>query len=133
MSMNDPVADFLTRIRNATMRKHATVESPSSNLRAEIARVLKQEGYIEDWYTFNSERGLPQILVNLRYDAEGDAILRGLKRVSRPGLRRHLGFRELTPVMNGQGVAIVSTSKGVMTDYECRQQKLGGEVLCHVW
>ncbi len=133
MSMTDPVADFLTHIRNANMRKHATVESPASKLKVEVAKVLKQEGFIEDWLTFDSEQGKPRITVNLKYDAEGESVLRGIKRISRPGLRRQSGYKKLTPVLAGQGIAIVSTSKGVMTDYECRQQKVGGEVLCHVW
>lgn len=133
MSMTDPVADFLTHIRNANMRKHATVESPASKLKVEVAKVLKQEGFIEDWLTFDSEQGKPRITVNLKYDAEGESVLRGIKRISRPGLRLQSGYKKLTPVLAGQGIAIVSTSKGVMTDYECRQQKVGGEVLCHVW
>ena len=133
MSMTDPVADFLTHIRNANMRKHATVESPASKLKVEVAKVLKQEGFIEDWLTFDSEQGKPRIMVNLKYDAAGECVLRGIKRISRPGLRRQSGYEKLTPVLAGQGIAIVSTSKGVMTDYDCRQQKVGGEVLCHVW
>ena len=115
------------------MRKHATVESPSSNLRVEIAKVLKQEGFIEDWNPAENEKGHPQIVVNLKYDKQGESVVRGVKRISKPGLRRHVGYRELTPVLNGQGIAIVSTSKGVMTDGDCRNQKVGGEVLCHVW
>lgn len=133
MSLNDPIADFLTRIRNAKMRKHPSLESPSSKLRVEVAKVLQKEGFILDWETFDSEKGLPRITVNLKYDQEGESILRGLKRISKPGLRLHVGYRELNPVMNGQGIAIVSTSKGVMTDIDCREQKVGGEVLCHVW
>lgn len=133
MSMNDPVADFLTRIRNAKMRGHPSVESPNSGLRVEIAKVLQKEGFIRDWYTFKSDKGFEQILVNLKYDADGDCVVRGLKRISRPGLRLHVGYRELAPVLAGQGIAIVSTSKGVLTDAECRAQKVGGEVLCHVW
>jgi small subunit ribosomal protein S8 len=133
MSMTDPVADFLTHIRNALMRKHATVESPGSKLKTELARVLKQEGFIEDWSFFEDDRGHPRISVNLKYDKKGESVIRGLKRVSRPGLRRHQGYRELKPVLHGQGVAIVTTSKGVITDTACREGKVGGEVLCHVW
>jgi small subunit ribosomal protein S8 len=133
MSMTDPIADFLTRIRNATMRKHAQVEIPASNVKIEIAKVLKQEGFIEDWLTFDSEQGLPRIVVNLKYDEGGESVLRGIKRISRPGLRWQAGYRDLTPVLSGQGVAIVSTSKGVLADYQCREQKVGGEVLCQVW
>lgn len=133
MSMNDPVADFLTRIRNAKMRGHPSVESPASNLRVEIAKVLQKEGFIHDWYTFDSDKGFSHILVNLKYDPQGDCVVRGLKRISSPGLRKHVGYRELAPVLNGQGIAIVSTSKGVMSDGEARKLKVGGEVLCHVW
>ncbi|NIP73499.1 MAG: 30S ribosomal protein S8, partial [Gammaproteobacteria bacterium] len=85
------------------------------------------------WLTFNSERGLPRILINLKYDETGESVLRGIQRVSRPGLRRQAGYRDIAPVLSGQGVAIVSTSKGVLADYQCREQKVGGEVLCHVW
>ena len=133
MSMNDPVADFLTRIRNAKMRGHPSVESPSSNLRVEIAKVLQKEGFILDWYTFDTDKGFAHILVNLKYDQQGDCVVRGLKRISSPGLRKHVGYRELEPVLNGQGIAIVSTSRGVMSDTEARKLKVGGEVLCHVW
>ena len=133
MSMSDPVADFLTHIRNAIMRKHATVDSPSSKLKVEIARVLKDEGFIEDVLTYNDERGRPRIEVTLKYDKHGDSVIRGLKRISTPGLRRHMGYAELPPVLNGQGIAIVTTSKGVRTDLSCRESKVGGEVLCHVW
>lgn len=133
MSMTDPIADFLTHIRNALMRKHATVDSPSSKLKAEIARVLKEEGFVSDFLTYQDERGLPRIEVTLKYDKDGDSVIRGLQRVSRPGLRRHAGYDGLPPVYSGQGVAIVTTSKGVLTDLACREQKVGGEVLCQVW
>ena len=133
MSMSDPVADFLTRIRNATMRKHAEVESPSSKLKSEIARVLKQEGYISDFTNFDSERGHARISVDLKYDPQGASVIRGISRVSRPGLRQYLGHREMVNVLNGQGIAIVTTSDGLLTDAECREKKIGGEVLCQVW
>ncbi|HEX7927489.1 MAG TPA: 30S ribosomal protein S8 [bacterium] len=133
MSMTDPIADFLTHIRNAIMRKHATVESPSSKLKEEIAKVLKREGFIEDFSQSKTAKGHPQLVVTLKYDNKGTSVIRGLKRVSSPGLRRHAGFGKMRPVLNGQGVAIVTTSKGVMTDFECRDQKVGGEVICHVW
>jgi small subunit ribosomal protein S8 len=133
MSMTDPIADFLTHIRNAIMRKHPSVDSPSSKQKVEIAKVLKKEGFIEDWAPAKTESGLPRIVVTLKYDDQGESVIRGLKRISTPGLRRHAGVGKLKPVLNGQGVAIVSTSKGVMTDFECRDQKVGGEVICHVW
>ena len=133
MSMTDPVADFLTHIRNALMRKHASVESPSSKVKLEIARVLKEEGYIEDWSKNAEDPVKPRITVQLKYDSEGDSVIRGLKRISRPGLRNHQGYREMKPVWNGQGIAIITTSKGLVTDFTCREDKIGGEVLCHIW
>ncbi len=133
MSMSDPVADFLTHIRNALMRNHATVESPSSKTKVDIAKVLKDEGFIEDYLTFEEEPHKPRIQLTLKYDNDGGSIIRGLKRISRPGLRAHCGYQKLTPVFNGQGVSIVTTSKGVITDFTCREQKIGGEVLCEVW
>lgn len=133
MSMTDPIADFLTHIRNALMRKHASVESPSSKIKAEIAKVLKDEGFIADWSTFKDDRGLPRIAVDLKYDQRGDSVIRGIKRISRPGLRWHVKYRDLKPVYNGQGIAVVTTSKGLLTDLACREQKIGGEVLCHIW
>lgn len=133
MSMTDPIADFLTHVRNALMRKHASVESPASNIKAEIAKVLKEEGFIQDWSTFKNEAGHPRIAVDLKYDKNGESVIRGIKRISRPGLRRHVGFDELPPVYNGQGIAVITTSRGLMTDLACRELKIGGEVLCHVW
>lgn len=133
MSMTDPIADFLTHLRNALMRKHATVDSPGSRIKMEIARVLKEEGFIADFLTYDDERGHARIEVTLKYDQRGDSVIRGLERVSRPGLRRHRGYSDLHPVFNGQGIAIVTTSKGVLTDAACRERKLGGEVLCQVW
>ena len=133
MSMNDSVADFLTRIRNATMRKHPSMVSPSSNLRVEIAKVLEKEGFIEKWNAYKNERGLPELELTLKYSKDGEPVIRGLKRISSPGLRRHAGFKDLHQVLNGQGIAIVTTSKGVLTDHDCRQQQIGGEVLAHVW
>jgi small subunit ribosomal protein S8 len=133
MSMTDPIADFLTHLRNALMRKHATVDSPSSKLKAEIARVLKEEGYIMDFLTYADEQGHARIEVTLKYDPQGDSVIRGLHRISRPGLRRHKGYDSLHPVWSGQGIAILTTSKGVLTDLACRERKVGGEVLCEVW
>lgn len=133
MSMTDPIADFLTHIRNALMRKHALVESPSSKIKVEIARVLKEEGFILDWNMTEDERGMPRIALELKYDKNGESVIRGIKRISKPGLRHHAGCQEMRPVQNGQGIAVVTTSKGLMTDFACRDQNIGGEVLCHVW
>lgn len=133
MSMTDPVADFLTHIRNALMRKHASVTSPANKLKVEIAKVLKKEGFIDDWNSEEDQRGHAAIQISLKYDGGGDSVIRGLKRISRPGLRKHMGFSDIDPVFNGQGIAIVTTSQGVLTDFECRERKVGGEVLCQVW
>ncbi len=133
MSMTDPIADFLTHIRNATMRRHPMVSIPASRLKEQVAEVLKQEGFIEDWSTLTDQRGRARIVINLKYDDEGGSVIRGLKRVSRPGLRQHAGYRQLKPVVGGQGIAVVTTSHGVLTDRECRNRQCGGEVLCHVW
>ena len=133
MSMTDPIADLLTRIRNATQRKHAQLTCPSSLLKQEIADVLKREGFISGWQAGHTEDGKPELSVELKYDRQGASVIRGIRRVSTPGLRRYAGYKHLSPVLNGQGVSIVSTSRGVMTDVDCRQQKLGGEVICEVW
>ncbi len=133
MSMSDPIADFLTRIRNATMRKHADLESPGNRLKIEVARVLKQEGFVRDYNGFNTEKGMKRIGVELKYDKKGASVIRGIQRISKPGLRKYVGYKDLDTVLNGQGIAIVSTSQGVFTDAECREKKIGGEVLCHVW
>ncbi len=133
MSMTDPIADFITHIRNALMRKHAKVESPSNKLKLEIARVLKEEGFISEFAEFDNDKGKPRISVELKYDEFGESVIRGIKRISRPGLRRHAGFSDLQPVLNGQGIAVVTTSSGLMTDYDCRKKQIGGEVLCHIW
>ncbi len=133
MSMTDPVADFLTRVRNAVMRRHAVVECESSTLKVEVAKILKKEGFIQDYRGFKNDKGHQRLEVSLKYDERGDSVIRGLKRISTPGLRKHLGYREMRAVYSGQGVAIVTTSKGMLTDFDCREQKIGGEVLCHVW
>ena len=133
MSMTDPVADFLTRMRNATMRRHATVECDSSKLKQEIAKILKKEGFITDYRNYKNEQGHNRLEVQLKYDRNGESVIRGMRRVSTPGLRKHQGYRSLRPVHSAQGVAIVTTSKGIMTDFDCREMKIGGEVICHVW
>ena len=133
MSMTDPIADFLTRIRNAAERKHAQLDCPGSLLKQEIADVLKREGFITNWQAGHSTDGKPLLSVELKYDPQGSSVIRGLRRVSKPGLRRYAGYKHIGKVLNGQGVAIVSTSHGLMTDVDCREKKLGGEVLCEVW
>jgi small subunit ribosomal protein S8 len=130
MSMSDPIADMLTRIRNAQQSEKISVSMPASKLKKAIAQVLKDEGYIED-YAVRSVDGLPQIDVALKYYA-GRPVIEKIERVSRPGLRIYKGREDLPRVMNGLGVAIVSTSRGVMTDRRARSLGVGGEVLCVV-
>ena len=130
MSMTDPIADMLTRIRNAQMVGKTTVSMPASKLKASIARVLKDEGYI-DGFAEQPNDGKPQLEISLKYYA-GTPVIEKIERVSRPGLRIYRGRDDLPKVMNGLGVAIVSTSRGVMTDRKARATGVGGEVLCIV-
>lgn len=130
MSMSDPIADMLTRIRNAQMMDKTSVRMPSSKLKKAIAQVLKDEGYIED-FAVREAGGLPELEVALKYYA-GRPVIDKIERVSRPGLRIYKGREDLPRIMNGLGVAIVSTSRGVMTDRKARSLGVGGEVLCVV-
>ena len=130
MSMNDPISDMLTRIRNAQQAEKETVSMPSSKLKAAIAKVLKDEGYIED-FAVRGETAKPELEVNLKYYA-GRPVIEKIERVSRPGLRIYKPSRDIPQVMNGLGVAIVSTPRGVMTDRRARGMGIGGEVLCIV-
>ncbi len=132
MSMSDPIADMLTRIRNAVLRAHESVTIPSSNIKENLAKVLKEAGFVEDFAIEPLKLG-KALQIKLKYDKNGASVIRKINRVSKPGLRVHKGFDELPPVLNGQGIYIVSTSKGVMSDTDCRRQKVGGEVLCEVW
>jgi small subunit ribosomal protein S8 len=130
MSMSDPIADMLTRIRNAQATEKVSVVMPASKVKSAIAQVLKDEGYIEDFATRDLD-GKPVIEIGLKYYA-GKPVIEKLERVSRPGLRIYKGREEIPPVMNGLGIAIVSTSRGVMTDRRARETGVGGEVLCIV-
>jgi len=130
MSMSDPISDMLTRIRNAQRAQKASVSMPSSKLKAAIAKVLKDEGYIED-FAVREVDGKRELFINLKYHA-GRPVIERIERVSRPGLRIYRGARDLPKVMNGLGISIVSTSKGVMTDRMARAAGVGGEVLCIV-
>ena len=132
MSMTDPIADLLTRIRNASKEKHEKLEVPASRLKANVVRVLKEEGYIKN-FRLQREDGRPVIKVYLKYTEQGDAVIQGIRRVSRPGLRRYSGHQEIPRPLGGAGISIISTSKGVITGHKARAQKLGGEVLCEVW
>ncbi len=134
MSMTDPVADMLTRIRNASSSRHDAVLIPASKMKVAIARVLKDEGFIRD-YAVVEEEGKPQpnLKVELSYGGRKQPVLTGLQRVSKPGLRVYVQRREIPRVYGGLGIAILSTPKGIMTGQEARRQLLGGEVLCYVW
>ena len=133
MSMTDPIADMLTRIRNACGSKHRRVDIPASKLKLEIARLLKENNFIQDYKTVSSEEGRPLLRVVLKYAQGGQPVIRELKRVSSPGLRKYVGAGEIPRVRNGLGVAILSTSKGLLTDREARAQRTGGELLALVW
>ncbi len=130
MSMSDPIADMLTRIRNAQAVAKTSVKMPSSKLKKAIAQVLKDEGYIDD-FAVHDNGGKPELEVTLKYHA-GQPVIERIERVSRPGLRVYKGSNAIPQVMNGLGVAIVTTPKGVMTDRKARQTGVGGEVLCYV-
>ena len=132
MSVNDPIADFLTRIRNAHMAKHETVEIPHSKLKRELARILKEEGYINDF----SERGSgaeARIVIELKYGPDGQRAITGLRRMSRPGRRVYRKQANIPRVLDGLGIAILSTSQGILTDHAARRMGVGGEVLCFVY
>src|SRR5580704_5205079 len=132
MSMTDPIADLLTRVRNASREKHEKVEVPASRLKANVVRVLKEEGYIKN-FRLMREEGRPVIKVYLKYTDGGDSVIQGIKRISRPGLRRYSGYEQMPRPLGGAGIAIVSTSKGVTTAQRAKVQKVGGEILCEVW
>ena len=132
MHITDPIADMLTRIRNANNAKHDTVDVPASNMKKSIAQILLEEGYIKNFQLIdNGTQGV--ICVTLKYGAGKEKVISGLRRVSKPGLRVYAGADELPKVLRGLGIAIVSTSKGVMTDKKAREAHVGGEVLAFVW
>ena len=132
MQMSDVIADMLTRIRNANDAKHATVDIPASNMKKAIADILVEEGYVKS-YQIIEDGKQGTIRVTLKYEGNKQKVLRGIRRVSKPGLRIYAGFQDMPKVMNGLGIAIVSTSKGIMTDKKARAAKVGGEVLAFVW
>ena len=132
MSMTDPVADLLTRIRNASLEKHEKLEVPASRLKANVIRVLKEEGYIKN-FRLVREEGRPMIKVFLKYADDGSSVIQGIRRVSRPGLRKYSSYQDLPRPLSGAGISIVSTSKGVISGQKARLEKVGGEVLCEVW
>lgn len=132
MVMTDPVADFLTRIRNGNMVMHQTVEVPGSKMKLGLAKILKEEGYIKDFeYIEDGKQGV--IRIYLKYGPNKEKVITGLKRISKPGLRVYVQKDEVPKVLGGLGTAIVSTSKGLMTDKKARKEGLGGEVICYIW
>ncbi|MBO5948837.1 30S ribosomal protein S8 [bacterium] len=128
----DPIADMLTRIRNANLVSHPSVEVPASKLKVELAKLLKEEGFISN-YTINEDGKFKVINIELKYDFQNKPVITNLKRVSRPGLRNYCKAKNLPKVMGGLGIAIVSTSKGLLADRKARTQNIGGEILCYVW
>ncbi|MFC0190557.1 30S ribosomal protein S8 [Fictibacillus iocasae] len=132
MVMTDPIADMLTRIRNANTVRHDKLELPASNIKKEIAEILKREGFVRDIeYVEDNKQGMIRIF--LKYGSSNERVISGLKRISKPGLRVYAKSDELPRVLGGLGIAIVSTSKGIMTDKEARKAQMGGEVLAYVW
>ena len=132
MNITDPIADMLTRIRNASSAKHKTVDIPASNMKRSIAEILLREGYIKAVEEIKNEnQGM--IRITLKYDEKGAKVIAGIKRISIPGLRVYASCEDLPKVLNGLGIALISTSKGIKTDKEAREAKLGGEVLAYVW
>ena len=130
--MTDPIADMLTRIRNANQMRYEEVKVPASNIKKEIARILKEEGYIKD-YKVESDDAQGTIVLTLKYTEKRERVITGLKRISKPGLRVYAKSDEVPRVLNGLGIAIISTSKGIMTDKEARKENIGGEVLAYIW
>ena len=135
MSMTDPIADFLTRVRNAIHAAHETVEIPASKLKGEVARILAEQGYIESWtLSAAPEGGAGQVIqIRLKYTEDRRSAISGLRRVSRPGRRTYVDAKNIPRVLGGMGTAIVSTSRGVMTGHDARAEGVGGEVLAQVW
>ncbi|NQT24162.1 30S ribosomal protein S8 [candidate division KSB1 bacterium] len=132
MSMTDPIADYLTRIRNACMARHSKVDIPASNLLKKVTQILQDEGYIRSFTTVeDSKQGT--IRIYLKYDKDKKPIIEGISRASRPGLRQYVGVKKLPRVLNGLGIAVMTTPKGVMTEKKAKQASVGGEVLCYIW
>jgi small subunit ribosomal protein S8 len=134
MAVTDPIADYLTRLRNAQMARHSIVEIPSSNMKKRITEILYEQGYILKYKFESSENGQGLIKVALKYDPQTkEPVIREMQRISRSGLRKYSGAKSIPRIINGLGIAIVSTSKGVMTDKDARKQNVGGELLCYVY
>ena len=132
MTMTDPIADMLTRIRNANTVKHETVDVPASNIKKEIVRILLEEGFVRGYDVIEDEKqGI--IRIQLKYGQTGERVISGLKRIPKPGMRVYADKHEVPRVLNGLGISIISTSKGILTDKQARKENVGGEVICYVW
>lgn len=132
MVMTDPIADLLTRIRNANVARHQVVEIPASNIKKAIANIMLQEGYIKDLEEYN-DGAVPMLKITMKYGQNKERVITGLKRISKPGLRVYCRKDEVPKVLNGLGTAVISTSKGILPDKEARKLSIGGEVLCYIW
>lgn len=132
MVMTDPIADMLTRIRNANVVRHETVDIPASNMKKAIANILLEEGFIKNIEEL-MDGSVPVIRVAMKYGSNKERVITGLKRISKPGLRVYVGKEEIPKVLGGLGVAVISTSRGIMTDKQARKEGLGGEVICYIW
>ena len=132
MTMTDPIADMLTRIRNANTVKHETVDVPASNIKKEIVRILLEEGFVRGYDVIEDEKqGI--IRIQLKYGQSGERVIQGIKRISKPGMRVYTNAYEVPKALNGLGISIISTSKGILTDRQARKENVGGEVICYVW
>ena len=132
MTMTDPIADMLTRIRNANVVKHETVDVPASNMKKELARILLEEGFIRGYDVIeDGKQGI--IRIQLKYGQEVERVITGLKKISKPGMRVYAANHEIPKVLNGLGISVISTSKGILTDKQARKENVGGEVICYVW
>ncbi|MFQ5705832.1 MAG: 30S ribosomal protein S8 [bacterium] len=132
MTMTDPIADYLTRIRNATSAKHNKLDVPASNIKKSMTKILKEYGYIQNYLLIDDQKnGI--IRIYLKYDDEGNSVIHGLKRISTPGFRKYVGVGDIPRVFNNLGIAILSTPRGVISDRDARHVRTGGEVLCYVW
>ncbi|MBP3928384.1 MAG: 30S ribosomal protein S8 [Peptostreptococcaceae bacterium] len=132
MTMTDPIADMLTRIRNANVVKHETVDVPASNMKKELSRILLEEGFIRGYDVIeDGKQGI--IRIQLKYGQTGERVISGLKRISKPGMRVYAAKQEIPRVLNGLGISVISTSKGILTDKQARKENVGGEVICYVW
>jgi len=132
MTMTDPIADMLTRVRNANSIKRDTVDIPASNIKKEIARILLEEGFVKGYDVIeDGKQGI--IRIQLKYSVDGSRVMSGIKRISKPGMRVYAGKYDIPKVLNGLGISIISTSKGILTDKQARNEGVGGEVICYVW